>query len=194
MRAICLAFAAAVALAWPAQAATLVYQVTLGPEVAGATGSGVAEITYDDLARTLSIDTTWSGLSGVTTVAHIHCCVAVAGSGTAGIAVTPGTLPGFPTSVSSGSYLTVLDLSTSTTYASAFLNLVGGTDEGAEAMLLAGMNSSRAYLNIHTTMYPGGEIRGFLTPVPEPGLGVLLLAAGILAGFARLRFAEGPAQ
>ncbi len=32
------------------------------------------------------------------------------------------------------------------------------------------MNDNRAYLNIHTTQYPNGEIRGFVVsaPIPEP--------------------------
>jgi hypothetical protein len=38
----------------------------------------------------------------------------------------------------------------------------GGTTAGAEAALLAGLEAGQAYLNIHTTMFPGGEIRGFL--------------------------------
>ena len=36
----------------------------------------------------------FSGLSGTTTVAHIHCCTASPGTGTIGVAVTPVTLPG----------------------------------------------------------------------------------------------------
>jgi hypothetical protein len=54
----------------PAAASTFTYATTLGPEVAGATGSGSATVTYDDAAHTLSITTGWSGLSGTTTVAH----------------------------------------------------------------------------------------------------------------------------
>lgn len=34
--------------------------------------------------------------------------------------------------------------------------------------------SGRAYINFHTTQNPGGEIRGFLTVVPEPASLVLL--------------------
>jgi hypothetical protein len=58
---------------------------------------------------------------------------------------------------------------------------------GAEAALFAGMNSGTAYLNIHTNLFPAGEIRGFLTLVPEPGLGLLLLGSGALLAFARRR-------
>lgn len=184
------------ALASPAQAMSFTYGVTLVPESAGATGSGSGTVVYDDVLHSVSITTTWSGLSGTTTSAHIHCCVATPGTGTAAVALTPGTLPGFPTGVTSGSYLTtpVLDLSMASTYPAAFVLGAGGTAAGAEAALFAGMNSGRAYLNIHTSTYPAGEIRGFLTPVPEPGLSVLVLGAGALLGFARRRFAECPAQ
>ncbi len=34
------------------------------------------------------------------------------------------------------------------------------------------------YINIHSNLYPGGEIRGKVTLVPEPGT-LLLLAGGI---------------
>jgi hypothetical protein len=36
------------------------------------------------------------------------------------------------------------------------------------------MFAGKSYLNIHTTAFPGGEIRGFLTLVPEPGTFALL--------------------
>jgi hypothetical protein len=51
---------------------------------------------------------------------------------------------------------------------------------GAEAALAAGLAADEAYFNIHTTAFPGGEILGFLTDVPEPGT-FALLATGVLA-------------
>jgi hypothetical protein len=124
----------------------------------------------------------------LTTVAHIHCCTATAGAGTVGVAVTPGTLPGFPAGVSSGSYLSsALDLTTTGTFTGGFLTAAGGTAAGAEAALLAGFDEGKAYFNIHTNAFPGGEIRGFLqrSSVPEPGT-VALLGLG-LAGLAAAR-------
>ena len=94
-----LVMAGVVLSASPAQAAVIRFVSDLGPEAVGATGSGFVEVLYDDVAKTLAIDSTFSGLSGTTTVAHIHCCTAVAGTGTIGVAVTPGTLPGFPVGV-----------------------------------------------------------------------------------------------
>ncbi len=96
------ACATALLTAASVQAAVIRYGASLTPEAAGATGSGSVTIDYDTLARTIEISADWSGLSGVTTVAHIHCCTATPDVGTVGVAVTPGTLPSFPTGLSAG--------------------------------------------------------------------------------------------
>lgn len=46
-------------------------------------------------------------------------------------------------------------------------------------MFAAGLAEGKAYFNIHTTLYPGGEIRGFLAPVPVPAA-VWLFGSGLL--------------
>jgi len=161
-----------------AQAAVVLFGTDFEPEAAGATGSGTAQLTWDSVARTLAIEATWAGLSGATTVAHIHCCTAVAGTGTAGVAVTPTTLPGFPVGSTSGSYDILLDLTSAATYTSGFLSGAGGgSTAGAEAALIQGFYDGTSYFNIHTALFPAGEIRGFLAPstVPEPSTYALLL-------------------
>jgi hypothetical protein len=62
--------------------------------------------------------------------------------------------------------------------------------------LLAGLAADEAYLNIHTTNFGGGEILGFLTPVPLPGT-LPLFATGLvglgLLGWRRKRKAQAAA-
>lgn len=168
-----------VAAAPVAHAEVVLFGTSLGPEAPGATGSGSVQLTWDSVAHTLGIGADWDGLSGTTTVAHIHCCTAVAGAGAAAVAVTPGTLPDFPGGASSGNYDVLLDMAVEATYTGGFLSGVGGTAASAEAALIQSFYDGTSYLNIHTNLFPGGEIRGFLAPVSvsvsEPGTYALML-------------------
>jgi len=155
------------------------WRADLSPEVPGATGSGYAFFSLN--GSLLSISTSWSGLSGTTVVAHIHCCTAVPGTGAVGVAVTPGTLPGFPVGLTSGSYDAVIDLDLASSFTTSFVTTFGGgTTAGAQAALLNGFDNGSAYFNIHTTAFPAGEIRGFVTTVPEPA-SLVMLGVGLLA-------------
>lgn len=95
-------------------------------------------------------------------------------------------LAGFPLGVTSGSYDNTFDLSLASSYRPAFVSGAGGGSvDGAEDALIAGIESGRAYVNVHTTAFPAGEIRGFLAPVPVPATALLL--AGGLAGLGLVR-------
>ena len=183
---------AATLVALPAaQAQVSSFAAGLGPEVAGARGDGAVFVEYNAGTQQLSIDAIWFGLSGATTVAHIHCCTTPPGAGTIGVAVTPGTLPGFPVGVAFGSYSVTLDLTNPATFTTGFINnFGGGTVAGASAALLAGMTAGRAYFNVHSNAFPGGEVRGFLQPVPEPGTwGLMALGLAVVGVAARRRSA-----
>lgn len=179
--AICTVISSWLIIPTSAGAATFNFFTALGPELPGQTGAGFATVSFDDVANTLSINASFSGLSGNSTVAHIHCCVAVPGTGTVAVAVTPGTLPGFPVGVKSGSYTQILNTEDTATYTAGFITASGGTLAGAEARLFAGLLGGTAYFNIHSTTFGAGEIRGFLTETPVPAA-LPLFASALIGG------------
>ncbi len=87
--------------------------------------------------------------------------------------------------MTSGSYDQTFDLTTAGIYNPSFVTANGGTPAGAEAALLAGMAADQTYLNIHTSVVPGGEIRTFLVATPGPT--TFILAAGALIGLVGLK-------
>jgi hypothetical protein len=182
------AFAAAIVLAAPVQAQVTAFQGSFAAEASGATGSGTLDMVYDPVAHTLNISATWAGLSGNTSNAHIHCCTALPNTGTASVALAQGgLLPGFPLGVKAGSYTRLIDLTQANQYNAGFVTGSGGTAAGAEARLISNLSSGNAYFNIHTTTFGGGEIRAFVTAVPEPETYALMLAGLGLVGWAAKR-------
>ena len=144
------------------------------PTGSPATGSALLTLNGD----MLTVSVTYSGLTGGTpSAAHIHCCTAP-GTNTG---VTVG-FTGFPVTTS-GTYLSTFNLLDVSVYNAAFVTANGGTAATAETVLLAGINSGKSYVNIHDATFPGGEIRGFVTPEPAS---IALMGLG-LGFFAVLR-------
>jgi hypothetical protein len=152
--------------------------------------TGFAEVDVNTLAQTLQVDVTFSGLLGTTTASHIHSPTALPFTGTANVATTVPTFPGFPLGVTSGTYDQTFDLTLASSYNPAFVTANGGSVPNAEAALLASLAAGTSYLNIHSTFRPGGEIRGFLVPlaatIPEPStLALFTVGAAAVVGWRR---------
>ncbi len=151
-------------------------------------GIGSGTVSYDDGSHFLTLQAVFSGLTGTTTASHIHAATALPFTGNAGVATTTPSFSGFPLGVSSGSFLSSLDLTLASSYNPSYVTAHGGTTLQAEADLAAAMAAGKAYWNIHSTAVPGGEIRGFLVAVPEPStLTLMLTGLGLLAARTRTR-------
>jgi len=157
----------------------------------GSPGTGIARVTIDPIAHTMRVEVTFAGLVAPNTAAHIHAPLAVPFTGTAGVATTTPTFTGFPAGTA-GSYDHTFDMTLASSYNPAFVTAQGGL-ANAEAVLFAAiMSPGSSYLNIHSSTFGGGEIRGFLVPTPEPATMLLLGSglAGVALKFRRRRKSE----
>jgi hypothetical protein len=128
---------------------------------------GNSLVTIDLGGKQMMVDLPFRDLDGTTTEAHVHCCTSAAFTGTAPVAI-PFT--DFPTGVHAGSYSKSFALGDEMSYDPGFLSAHGGTAQGAASALVDGIDANEAYVNLHTSAYPDGEIRGWLVaapPVPE---------------------------
>ena len=130
----------AAAAAWPyAEAAVVNYKANLAsaaevPPVQSA-GKGTAAVNVDTATKQASYRIEFSGLSGPSAAAHIHCGAAAGAN--AGVAVPLGAAN--PTSP------------------------IQGTATFTDAQL-ADLQAGKCYVNVHTAANKGGEIRGQLAP------------------------------
>jgi hypothetical protein len=118
----------------------------------GSTGAGTANFTLF-ANNTLGYSVTYSNLSSLMTASHIH--------GPAGIG-TNATI--------------VFPLAGSGPASGSFAGTVGPLNASQVNTLLGGLY----YINVHSTLVPGGEIRGQLLQVPEPS-SLALLGLGTTA-------------
>ena len=188
--AVLVAAAAALLSTSPASAAILAYSTSLSgaaesPPVVSL-GTGTSSVVIDTVLNTMTLNVSFSGLTGTTTAAHIHCCTAVPGAGNVGVVTQLPSFSGFPLGVMNGNYSNVFDMTLASSYNPAFVTANGGTPAGALARLITGLNSGSAYINVHSSFAPGGEIRGFFAAVPEPASWLtMILGIGMIGGALR---------
>jgi hypothetical protein len=145
-------------LAAPLSAGIISYDVAIDGAQAGtgSPGTGAAFLALDDVAMTLSVDLAFADLLAPTTNAHIHCC---APPGVSAGVIIPFVPAGFPLGVTAGTFFNTFNL-TSTQ--------------------VSDIQSGLSYINIHTSMFPAGEIRGQIVPEPSTfALMLVVLAAAV---------------
>jgi hypothetical protein len=172
-------------VAAPAHAATLFRSAPLSganetvPNPSTATGGGTLLLSDDQ--NTVNIFLSWAGLTGPAVGAHVHCCALPGANG-------PVAIDFSPPSAATGSLTRTYDLTLAATYTNGFRTANGGTAASARTAFINGLFGGRAYYNVHTARYPGGEIRGQLAAVPETATwGMMIAGFGIVGGAMRLR-------
>ena len=185
------ALGAALLLASIVQAHVVVYTAVLsGPAESppnASPGTGTATVTFDLDLVTMRVEANFSGLTGMTTASHIHGATTVAGTGTAGVITQTPSFTGFPLGVTSGTYDHTFDMTQASSYNAAYITNNGGTVSDALNAFVAALDAGKTYLNIHTNLFPAGEIRGFLTAVPEPASYASFLGLAALGAVALRR-------
>ena len=124
-------------------------------EVPAISSTGVGEFVgeIDDVMETITYVFTYSGLEGGASLfAHIHFGQRSVNGGVSAFLCGGGDKP--PCPPGAGTVTGVIDAT----------DIVGPTTQGIEpgsfAELARAMRIGSAYVNIHTTRWPGGEIRG----------------------------------
>lgn len=138
-----------------------------GAQDGGGLRQGTGSVTLTLVNTTLSLSGSYSGLTSPSTAGHIH-----------------GPSGPFPATATVRYPLDALGLISLGATSGTFSGSLNLADIGAYtvAQQISDLNAGLWYLNIHNSSFPGGEIRGAITLVPEPtALAILGIgAAGML--------------
>ena len=143
-----------------AHAATLIFTANLdgaqeAPTPVVTTGFGTATMTIDDVTGVWSLTGTFSSLLGTANNAHIH--------GPAPVGVAAGVVKGLTFTAATSGSISGSSVATGVYTAGQITDLKNGLH----------------YVNIHSTSFSGGEIRGQLVPEPSAVL-FGIAAAGLV--------------
>jgi hypothetical protein len=123
-------FFAVIGFSSPGLATMSTYYATLdGPSESppnASPGTGSAMVVFDDIANTLFVHVSFSGLVAPTTAAHIHAATSSPGTGTAGVATQTPYFTGFPIGVTSGTYDHTFDMTLTSSFNATFVTDNGG--------------------------------------------------------------------
>ena len=123
-------------------------------------GVGSALIAIDHDTNTINYEISFANLSSIT-AAHIH-------AGAAGVNGPVKVNFGFPPGLAgSGSF--------------------SGAVIDDDAQFITALTAGDFYVNVHTSEFPGGALRGQLAPIPEPETYALMLAGLGVVGWAARR-------
>jgi hypothetical protein len=122
--------------------------------------SGSFEATLSRDGKSLAYELSYSGLEGTVTQSHIHFGKPAINGGISiwlcQTATNPSPTAGTPTCPQSGTVNGEIDAA----------DVIGPTGQGIEAgnlaEILAAMRAGHAYANVHSSKWPGGEIRAQL--------------------------------
>jgi hypothetical protein len=135
------------------------------PAVSTAAG-GSFEAKIDENGSTIEYTLSYSGLVGSVTQAHIHLAQPAVNGGISAWLCGTATLPGpagTPLCPASGSVSGTIDPS----------DVIGPAGQGIAAgefsELVAAIRAQTAYANVHSTVWPAGEIRAQLNSQPNDG-------------------------
>ena len=133
------------------------------PSNASAGSVTINTLEFDDSVGsfgTFTVNLDFTGLSGNASAAHIH--------GFAAPGANAGVLAGL-------------------TFTAATSGMVTGVWTLTSLEQVDGLFDGLTYINLHSTAFPGGELRGQLTPIPEPSSFAALAGMAVLGMVASRR-------
>ena len=118
-------------------------------------GHGMFDARIDDDAQTITYTLTYAGLSAPATASHIHLGARATNGGVSAFLCGGGTKPACPAGTSTEATVTGTIVVSDVIGPSA-----QGIAPGEFGELVAAIRAGVTYANVHSGVFPGGEIRG----------------------------------